>query len=108
MVTHILMTLISLILLQGGGGALFSILPFVMMFGVLYFLIIRPQQKRQAELRSTIEALKNGDRVVTSGGIIGVIVQTKPNAFIIRSGDKSMIEVTRAGISGRYTDAEEK
>lgn len=103
------MVFISLFLLQnaGGGGALFSILPFVLMFGVLYFLIIRPQQKRQAELRNTIESLKNGDKIVTSGGIIGTIVQTKPNAFVVRSGDKAMLEVTRSSVAGRYTETEE-
>ena len=102
------MSLIFLLLLQGGGGGLlFQILPFVMMFGVLYFLIIRPQQKRQAELRTTIESLKNGDKVVTSGGLIGTIVQTKPNAFIIRSGDKAMLEITRSSVAGRYAETEE-
>lgn len=101
------MVLLFLFLLQGGGNALFQILPFVLMFGVLYFLILRPQQKRQAELRATIESLKNGDKIVTSGGIIGTIVQTKPNAFVIRSGDKAMVEVTRASVAGRYAETEE-
>ena len=66
-----------------GGGMLgnmsgvVQILPFVLVFVVFYFLLMRPQQQRQKQLKATVAALKRGDRVVTAGGIIGVVQKTK-------------------------------
>jgi preprotein translocase subunit YajC len=102
------MAIILYFWLQGGGGAALSFLPIVLMLAVFYFLIIRPNQKKQAELQQTIESLKNGDKVVTNGGIIGTVKQVNKNSFILQSGDKAMLEVTRAAIAGRYGDGEEK
>ena len=62
-----------LILFQGGFGGLAQLLPLVLIIAVFYVLLIRPQQKRQRQLQETIASLKIGDRVVTTGGIIGVI-----------------------------------
>jgi preprotein translocase subunit YajC len=50
-----------------------QLMPLVLIFGVFYFLLIRPQQQKQKELRNTIAAVRRGDRVVTGGGIIGVV-----------------------------------
>jgi preprotein translocase subunit YajC len=58
-----------LILFQGGLGGLAGILPIVLIMGVFYVLLIRPQQKRQKQLQETISTLKLGDRVITNGGI---------------------------------------
>jgi preprotein translocase subunit YajC len=57
----------------GGDSALLSMLPLVLMFVVLYFLMIRPQMKRQKEQRAMIDALQKGDEVVTIGGVLGKI-----------------------------------
>jgi preprotein translocase subunit YajC len=57
----------------GGQGQLFSVFLPVLMLGLLYFVLIRPQQKRAKEQRQMVEALKSGDEVVTSGGILGRI-----------------------------------
>ncbi|NRF66695.1 preprotein translocase subunit YajC [Aquincola sp. S2] len=57
----------------GDSSGLMSLLPLVLMFVVLYFIMIRPQMKRQKEHKSMIEALAKGDEVVTSGGLIGRI-----------------------------------
>jgi preprotein translocase YajC subunit len=64
-----------LILFQGGLGGLAQLLPIVLIIAVFYVLLIRPQQKRQKQLQETIASLKIGDRVVTTGGIIGVITR---------------------------------
>ena len=85
---------------QGGLGALSGLLPMVLIIGVFYLLLIRPQQKRQRELQQTISELKAGDRVVTTGGIIGIITTVRDTSFIIRSADKSMLEVARSSIAG--------
>jgi preprotein translocase subunit YajC len=96
----------SLIFFQGGLGALGSVLPIVLIMGVFYILLIRPQQKRQRQLQETISTLKVGDRVITNGGIIGVITTVRDTSFFIRSADKSILEVSRTAIAG--IDEEEK
>jgi preprotein translocase subunit YajC len=96
----------TLLLLQGGLGALGGLLPMLLIIGVFYLLLIRPQQKRQRELQQTIAELKAGDRVVTTGGIIGTITTVRDTSFIIRSAEKSMLEIARSAIAG--IDGEEK
>ncbi len=91
---------------QGGYGAIGQFLPILLIIGVFYLLLIRPQQKRQKELQQTISQLKAGDRVVTTGGIIGTITTVRDTSFIIRSADKSMLEVARSAIAG--IEGEEK
>lgn len=59
----------------GDANGLVQILPFVLIFVVFYFFLIRPQQQKQKQLRSMLDALRRGDRVVTSGGIIGTIAK---------------------------------
>ncbi|MEK6278928.1 MAG: preprotein translocase subunit YajC [Acidobacteriota bacterium] len=96
----------TLLMFQGGLGALGGLLPMLLIIGVFYLLLIRPQQKRQRELQQTIAELKAGDRVVTTGGIIGTITTVRDTSFIIRSAEKSMLEIARSAIAG--IDGEEK
>jgi preprotein translocase subunit YajC len=93
---------------QGGGNFLVAILPWILIFGVFYFLLIVPQRKRQRALQETIENLKAGDKVVTNGGIVGTITAVRDHTFLIRSGEKSILEVSRAAISGLAAEEEEK
>ncbi|MFC5460422.1 preprotein translocase subunit YajC [Massilia niabensis] len=58
-------------------GSLTTFAPLIIMFVVMYFLMIRPQQKRQKEMKAMMEALAKGDEVVTAGGILGRVVQVK-------------------------------
>jgi preprotein translocase subunit YajC len=89
-----------LILFQGGGlSGLAQLLPLVLIIAVFYVLVIRPQQKRQRQLQETISSLRINDRVVTTGGIIGVITAVRESSFIIRSADKTMLEVARTAIA---------
>ncbi|CEF56813.1 preprotein translocase subunit YajC [Acetobacter ghanensis] len=62
---------------SGGASGLMSFLPFVAVFAIMYFLLIRPQQQRQKQLKTELKALRRGDRVVTAGGIVGVVQRTK-------------------------------
>jgi len=89
-----------LLFFQGGLGGLTGILPIVLIMGVFYVLLIRPQQKRQRELQETISTLKNGDKVVTSGGIVGIITNVRDNSFYIRTAEKTILEVRRSSIAG--------
>src|SRR6266566_4716663 len=87
-------------LFQGGLGALGGLLPMLLIIGVFYVLLIRPQQKRQRELQETISQLKAGDRIVTTGGIIGTITTVRDTSFLIRSADKSILEIARTAVAG--------
>ncbi|MCH8466082.1 MAG: preprotein translocase subunit YajC [Roseinatronobacter sp.] len=61
----------------GAGGGLISIIPFILIFVIMYFLLIRPQQKKMKEHQAMVSALRRGDQVVTQGGIIGKVVKVK-------------------------------
>ena len=87
-------------------GGLAQVLPIFLIIAVFYFLLIRPQQKRQKQLQETIANLKTGDKVVTTGGIIGVIITIRPASFLIRSADKSILEIATSAVAG--IDQEEK
>jgi preprotein translocase subunit YajC len=91
---------------QGGLGALGGLLPMVLIIAVFYMLLIRPQQKRQKQLQETIGQLKAGDRIVTTGGVIGTITTVRDTSFLIRSADKSILEIARSAVAG--IDEEEK
>jgi preprotein translocase subunit YajC len=91
---------------QGGLGALGGLLPMVLIIAVFYMLLIRPQQKRQRQLQETISQLKAGDRIVTTGGVIGTITTVRDTSFLIRSADKSILEIARSAVAG--IDEEEK
>ena len=61
----------------GSGGGLISFVPLLLIFGIMYFLIIRPQQKKLKDHRAMVEAVRRGDEVVTQGGIIGKVTKVK-------------------------------
>ena len=92
-------------MLQGAGGFGFLI-PMLLVFGVFYLLLIRPQQRKQRQLQATIADLKAGDKVVTTGGVIGTITAVRDTSFLIRSADKSILEIARSAVAG--IDSEEK
>ena len=95
---------------QGGGmgGLLGGLMPFLLIFGVFYFLIIVPQRKRQKALSDMVSTLKPGDKVVTSGGIYATIKQVKEKSLLVMSADKSLLEISRASVSGMQGEEEEK
>jgi preprotein translocase subunit YajC len=74
-------------------------LPLVLIFGVFYFLLIRPQQQRQKEMKAMLAALKRGDRVITGGGIIGIVQKTKDNEVEVEIAPNVRITVLRETIT---------
>ena len=94
-----------LILFQGGAGGFGFLLPMILVFGVFYLLLIRPQQRKQRELQSTIAQLKAGDRVITTGGVVGKITEVRETSFLIRSAEKTILEIARTAVAG--VDSEE-
>jgi preprotein translocase subunit YajC len=99
----------TLFLLQGDlGGLLVQMLPFILIFFVFYFLIIVPQRKRQRALQEMISSLKAGDRVITTGGIIATITAVRDTSLLVRSADKSILEISRAAVAGLQGEEEKK
>ena len=95
---------------QGPAGAagLVSLLPIVLIFVIFYFFIIMPQNKKQKETEKMISALKKGDKVITIGGIHGVVTSTKEKTVIVKVDDSTKIEFSRSAISSVETDEKVK
>ncbi len=85
----------------GGGSLIWTLLPFVVIFGIFYFLVILPQKRQKQQLQEMISQLKINDEVVTNGGIIGRIKEVKDTSFIIQSAEKSFLEVGKSAVVGR-------
>jgi preprotein translocase subunit YajC len=84
-----------------GQGGMESLIPLVIMFAVLYFLLIRPQQKRQKETDNMLKALRVGDKARTSSGIRGEIVDLRDNDADLVIAEKVKINVLRSHIAGK-------
>ncbi len=98
-----------ILLFQAGGGSLVNLLlPFLLIGGIFYFLVIMPQRRQQKELQTMVDNLKNGDEVVTSGGVIGKIIEVKDSSFIIRSAGKSNMEIGKSAVIGMRKDDKTK
>ena len=83
------------------------ILPLVLMFGVFYFILIRPENKRKKEAETMRNNLKNGDKITTIGGITGTVVDVKEDKFVIESGaDRVRIEFAKWALSTNDSAAE--
>ena len=91
-----------------GGNPFASLLPFVLMFAVLYFLILRPQMRKQKNQQRMVEELEKGHKVVTSGGIHGTIDGVKDDIIVLKIADNVKIEVSRAAVSRNKTTEEKK
>jgi preprotein translocase subunit YajC len=83
----------------GGGAFLTSLLPFILIFVLFYFLLILPQQRRQKRHKAMLEALKKGDRVVTSSGILGTVMNISKEVITLQVADNIKIRVLRDSIS---------
>ena len=90
-----------------GGSSWMTFLPLVLIIGIFYFLILRPQNKKQKETKRMLEALKKGDRVVTIGGIHGVIQTVKESSVIVRVDENTKLEFSRSAISSVSASAKE-
>lgn len=84
----------------GGAEGLTAFLPFVLIFVVFYFLLIRPQQKRAREHREMVQALRRGDKVVTAGGIVGKVTRAPEDGEVeVEIADNVRVKVVRETIT---------
>ena len=91
---------------QGGQqGSLEGMVPMLVMFVaiilIMYFLMIRPQQKRQKEHQSMLDSIRKGDKIVTTAGIHGTVTDIDGNTFIIQIADNVKITVEKSAIAGK-------
>ncbi len=84
----------------GDSAAWVQFVPFVAIFVIFYFLLIRPQAKRQRDQAQMLANLKKGDRVLTQGGIFGVIVGVRDDMVVLKIAENTKVEVARSAISG--------
>jgi preprotein translocase subunit YajC len=91
----------------GAGGTLLSLVPFVLIFIIFYFLLILPQQKRQKKLKAVLEALKKGDKVVTSSGIWGTVTNLGKDTVTLQIADNAKIKIQRESIARLRADDED-
>lgn len=93
---------------EGGSSAIVFIVEMILIFGIFYWLLIRPQRKEQQRHQEMIESLKKGDEVVTAGGIIGKIIHVENDHLTVRTGDDTRVVVARGKIARRAGDEEEE
>ena len=81
------------------GSVIGSFLPLIILFAIFYFLIIRPQQKAQKSHKEMLEALKKGDKIITTGGLIAEIVKPEEDFIKIKLNDDTIVKLDRAYVS---------
>jgi preprotein translocase subunit YajC len=91
-----------------GTQGLTAFLPLIIIMGIFYVLLILPAQRRQKKTQQMISALKNGDKVITNGGIYGTIVGIEGDAIQLRIADQVKIKVLRSAVTGLQPDSKEE
>lgn len=89
------------------GGGMASLIPFVLIFVVFYFLLIRPQQRQKKQHREMLVALKKGDRIVTSSGILGTVTNIHKNIVTLQLADNIKIKIKKDFISSQQAGEDE-
>jgi preprotein translocase subunit YajC len=84
---------------QGGGAGLGMIMPMVLIFGLFYFMMIRPQQRKEKERLRMIQELRAGQKIIFAGGLIGTIAEAKETTFVVEIAPKVSVEVSRGAVS---------
>ena len=91
---------------QTSSQGLGLFLPFILVIGIFYFLIIRPTRKRQKSLEDLINGLKNGDKVITNGGLFGTIAKVKDGTFVLKVADQVKVEISKNAIASLQSNQE--
>lgn len=81
-----------------------QLLPFIFLIAIMYFVIIRPQQKEAKSRQEMIDALKKGDKIVTVGGMIVVVQKVEEQFFSVKINDDSVVKITKEAVARKYED----
>jgi len=98
---------LSLMAQGAGGNSLLQLLPILAIMGIFYVLLILPAQRRQKKTQEMINALKNGDKIITNGGLFGTIVGIEGDSIQLRIADQVKVKVLRSAVSGLQPDSKE-
>jgi preprotein translocase subunit YajC len=93
---------------SGGSNPLVTFLPLILVFVVFYFFMIRPQMRKQKEMNNYRSSLKKGDKVITTGGIYGRVLEVKDNAVMLDVGGDVKLKVDKSALTKDPTDTEQK
>jgi len=86
----------------GGMNSILGFLPIILIFAVLYFLMILPQQRRQKKHTQMLEQIKRGDRVVLGAGIHGIVSNVKEQTFLVKVAENTELEVDKSAVSYKF------
>ena len=92
----------------GGAGGILSLIPFLLIFVIFYFLLIRPQQQKQKQQQALLDAVKKGDKVVTTSGIWGTVTNLGKDTVTLQIADNTKIKMQRENISRLRTEDEDR
>jgi len=85
-------------------GLLSQLLPFIFLIAIMYFVIIRPQQKEAKQRQEMIDALKKSDKIVTSGGIIATVHKVEEKFLSVKLNDDVVVKITKDAVARKYED----
>ena len=91
---------------QGQPSVLASLLPLIILFVIFYLLVILPQQKQAKKHKAMIESLKKGDKIVTTGGIIGEVVRNEPDNLVVRISKDVEVRIDKSAVARKLNDEE--
>lgn len=83
---------------QGGSGFMVMVVYVVILLGIMYFMMIRPQNRREKERQALINSIKNGDRILFCGGMIGTVANVKDKILVVKVADGVKVEVARGSV----------
>jgi preprotein translocase subunit YajC len=92
----------------GAGGLIQMVVPLVLVVGIFYFLIIRPQNKKQKETQNMLNQMKKGDKIVTIGGIHGIIQSVDETTVVVKVDENAKIKFLKSAIATVNVKADEK
>jgi preprotein translocase subunit YajC len=87
----------------GGGGAdAFTgfVVPLIIVMGIFYFILIRPQLKRQKQHQNMLASLQKGDKIITTGGIHGLVVGVKDDVLVVKIAENTKVEISKSAVAG--------
>ena len=84
---------------EGGGSPAGLLIPLLGMLAIFYFLLIRPQQKKQKQLQAMISSVKKGDRVLTTGGIYGTVSGVKDTILVLKIAEDVKVEIVKHAVA---------
>ncbi len=88
------------------GGLLASLLPLIILFVIFYLLVILPQQRQAKKHKAMVEALKKGDKIVTTGGIFAEVIRNEPDAIVARISKDTEVRIDKAAVARKLNDEE--